>query len=136
MSSVAVDCNGVGFIFHIGYGASMHHHTQMETCAQGTRAPSELLDGGLMRRQCQAQTRRPLAGPSDMKIHQHLMRVRYGRTYLPYHFLRLANLPLLYGIWHPKKCSLTVLYRRCPPCHPPPPPPSTRRSPRGGGGKF
>ena len=48
----------------------------------------------------------------DEKIHYAVCRMMYARSYVRYDVLGwLRAVPLLYGVWHPYKQSLHVVYR-------------------------
>ena len=48
----------------------------------------------------------------DMKIHYELLKYLYGQSYTPWNFhLHRASLPLIYGVWHPYKHMITLLYQ-------------------------
>ena len=48
----------------------------------------------------------------DMKIDYDLLKHLYGQSYTPWNFqLHWSSLPLIYGVWHPYKHMITMLYR-------------------------
>ena len=48
----------------------------------------------------------------DMKSHYELLKYLYGLSYTPWNFhLHWVSLPLIYGVWHPYKHMITLLYR-------------------------
>ena len=48
----------------------------------------------------------------DMKIRYKLLKYLYGQSYLSWNFqLHWSSLPLIYGVWHPYKHMITMLYR-------------------------
>ena len=47
-----------------------------------------------------------------MKIHYELLKYLYGHSYTSWNFqLHWASPPLIYGVWHPYKHMITMLYR-------------------------
>ena len=74
---------------------------------------AELLDVCAMLGTLQRHTGNTLTILPDMKIHHALMRFLYGGGYVTRNFYRyLKSLPQVYGIWHPYKYTLTLLYRQ------------------------
>ena len=60
----------------------------------------------------QQATRHDLAMCVDMKIHYELLKHLYGQRYTSWNFqLHWSSLPLIYGVWHPYKHMITMLYR-------------------------
>ena len=71
-----------------------------------------LLDMCGMLRTPQRHTGTTLTMLSDTKIHHVVMRFLYGSNYVTKNFHRyLKSLPQVYGIQHPYKYTLTMLYR-------------------------
>ena len=63
-------------------------------------------------RHVQRATRHDLPVCVDMKIHYELLKYLYGQSYTPWNFqLPWSSLPLIYGVWHPYKHMITILYR-------------------------
>ena len=65
-----------------------------------------------MIRHVQQATRHDLSPCVDMKIHYELLKYVYGQSYNSCNFqLHWSSLPLIYGVWHPYKHMITMLYR-------------------------
>ena len=63
-------------------------------------------------RHVQQATRHDLPLYVDMKIHYELLKYRYGQSCTSWNVqLHWSSLPLIYGVWHPYKHTITMLYR-------------------------
>ena len=63
-------------------------------------------------RHVQHATRHDLPLCVDMQIHYELLKYLYGESCTSWNFhLQWSSLPLIYGVWHPYKHMITMLYR-------------------------
>ena len=60
----------------------------------------------------QVKTRRTVPFLIDMKIFYALLKMLFGASYAPWHVDQiLLGHPLLYGVWHPYKYSVEIIYK-------------------------
>ena len=64
-------------------------------------------------RHAQERTTRSLPMCVDMKIHQAILKMLYSKSYQRWNMHSwLGSLPLAYGVWHPFKHCVTLIYRQ------------------------